>query len=148
MATLPHSYWFNHLTEIDGIKWRPIDWDAAKIVKGLKQEQFKGYVRWKVGGAWHDYYAHNIENFVNVIMPGMGRKLSEEVSGNVLIVPIPNSKMAVGAKGDFRIIELQTNSPKVLVIGLPLFQQFGGIKCVNRLTNKKAGVAQRCINRT
>jgi len=108
MTSIPYSFWFNHLTEIDGVQWRPIDWDAAKIVRGLKQEPFKGYVRWKVGGAWRDFTTANVEHFVDVILPSLGGKIGELIDGDISIVPIPNSGMAIGAKGDFRVVDLAT----------------------------------------
>jgi hypothetical protein len=76
MTSIPHAFWFNHLTEIDGVKWRAIDWDSAKKVRDLKQEPFKGYVRWKVGGAWRDFTTANVEQFIDVIVPSLGRSIT------------------------------------------------------------------------
>jgi predicted amidophosphoribosyltransferase len=39
-------------------------------------------------------------------MRDIGKRLKGHVSGPVSIVPIPNSEMAVGARGSFKIVEL------------------------------------------
>lgn len=106
MSTLPHSFWFNHLTDIEAVTWRPIDFDAAKIKNGLKKKPFKGYVEWRVGGQLRRFTSENVEQLIEKVMKFVGRKAAEAIAGEVSIVPIPNGEMALGATGSFRIIEL------------------------------------------
>jgi predicted amidophosphoribosyltransferase len=75
-------------------------------VRGLKNEPFKGYSEFKVGGAVRRYDSSNIQEVIPLLMKGIGKKLTEHIQGQISIVPIPNSNMAVGATGSFRILEL------------------------------------------
>lgn len=106
MTTLPYSHWCYHLTEVEGLTWRGADHSSRIVVKGLKGEDFKGHLRIKVGGVERRYDVDNIEDFMPILLPFVGRKLRERIEEPISIVPIPNSDMAVGKKGDFRIMQL------------------------------------------
>jgi predicted amidophosphoribosyltransferase len=95
-----------YLTEIEGVTWRSQDYTARNIVRGLKNEPFKGYSDIRISGIVRRYDSSNIKDFVQLLMRGMGKRLKEHISGRVSIVPIPNSDMVVGAEGPFRIVEL------------------------------------------
>jgi predicted amidophosphoribosyltransferase len=95
-----------YLTEVEGLTWRSQDYATRNVVKGLKNEPFKGYSEFKVGGVLRRYDTTNIDKFVPLLMKGIGKKLKESVSGPISIVPIPNSNMIVGAKGPFQVVEL------------------------------------------
>jgi adenine/guanine phosphoribosyltransferase-like PRPP-binding protein len=95
-----------YLTEVEGVTWRSQDYTTRNIVRGLKNEPFKGYSDIKVGGVVRRYDSSNIKDFVPLLMRGMGKRLKEHINGPVSIVPIPNSDMVVGAQGPFRIVEL------------------------------------------
>ena len=60
MSKLPYVYWCNHLTEV-GCTWRSVDFDARVVVKGLKQEEFNGFLQAKIEGktvvVWSDKVA-------------------------------------------------------------------------------------------
>ena len=79
---------------------------TRNIVRGMKNEPFKGYSKIKVDGEVRRYDSENIKELVSRLMMNMGNKLKEHVNGPVSIVPIPNSDMIVGASGPFRIVEL------------------------------------------
>jgi hypothetical protein len=106
MTRLPYTFWFWHLTETGDLKWRQGDWDTRSIVKGLKEEPFKGRFEITIKGVRRTYTTANIEQFVAILMPFLGRKLREEIDGKISIVPVPNSGMALGVKGTFRCVEL------------------------------------------
>ena len=105
MTSLPYVYWCNHLTEV-GCTWRGVDYNARAFVRGLKQEEFNGYVAVRLDGVERRYTSANIEELVQAILPRIGRKLREDIEGQITLVPIPNSSMAVGAEGPFRCIQL------------------------------------------
>lgn len=105
MSTLPYVYWCNHLTEV-GCKWRGVDYNARAFVRGLKQEEFNGYIAVKIKGVERQYTNANIEQLVELILPLIGERLRNDVKGPISIVPIPNSGMAAGIKGQFRAVEL------------------------------------------
>src|SRR6185437_15985780 len=106
MTTLPYTFWCHHLTRTEGLKWRQQDWDSRIIVRGLKQEDFKGELRLSINGKNRTYDNKNIEQFIDILLPLVGRKLREDVKAPISIVPIPNSGMAVGERGPFRTVEL------------------------------------------
>lgn len=105
MSKLPYAFYLHYLTEV-AAKWRPLDFNSRVIVKGLKQEPFNGYLEAKVGGKTRRFDQTNVEELVKIILPQIGRKLRESIEGPISIVPVPNSGMAVGAKGPFRTVEL------------------------------------------
>lgn len=105
MTTLPYVYWFNHLTEL-GCAWRRIDYDTRAFVRGLKQEDFGGYVAARLGGVERQFTSANIEELVAAVLPLIGKKLREDIDGPISIVPVPNSGMAQGVEGPFRSVEL------------------------------------------
>lgn len=106
MSEIPHTYWFNYLTWVEGTQWRGLDYDAAKIVRGLKGESFKGYVEWTVSGKKRRFTNTDIGDLINPILLRLGSEVSKQIDGPACIVPIPNSGMAVGAKGKFRVLDL------------------------------------------
>ena len=105
MTKLLYDYWCNHLTEV-GCTWRREDYDARVIVKGLKQEEFKGYLSAKIGKVDRQFDKDNIEELIKLIMPAIGRALRDDIKEPISIVPIPNSGMAVDYSGPFRSVEL------------------------------------------
>lgn len=106
MTSLPFSHWCYHLTEIEGLTWRGADHSSRVVVKGLKGEDFNGHLRIKVGGIERRYDVNNIEDFMPILLDFVGRKLRERIKAPISIVPIPNSDMAVGRSGEFRILKL------------------------------------------
>jgi hypothetical protein len=114
MEVLTANFWCYYLTQWEGVEPQQAYWDASKIVKALKGEKFNGYLRWKVGGNWRDFTSANIDEFLGPLFKRIGKLLRDDIKGPVSVVPIPNSKMAVGAKGTFRTVELAT----LLVDGL------------------------------
>jgi hypothetical protein len=105
MTKLPFVHWCHHLTEIDP-KWRPVDFKARVIVRGMKQEPFGGYFNTTIGGVEKHITEANVEELIDFLMPLVGRRLREDIEGPISIVPIPNSGMAVGQHGPFRSVEL------------------------------------------
>lgn len=105
MTKLPYVSWCNHLTEV-GCKWRRVDYDARAFVRGLKQEEFKGYLDVRLQGKNRRFDHGNIEELVRTILPLMGAKLRDDIGAPISIVPIPNSGMAQGYSGPFRSVEL------------------------------------------
>jgi adenine/guanine phosphoribosyltransferase-like PRPP-binding protein len=106
LDSLPVGSRLFYLTEIEGVTWRSQDYTARNIVRGLKNESFRGSSDIKVGGVVRRYDCNNIKEFVPVLMTDIGRRLKEHLAGPISIVPIPNSDMVVGATGTFRIVEL------------------------------------------
>jgi hypothetical protein len=103
MTTLPYAYHCNHLTQVEGIEWRQIDYDANKIVKGAKQEPFKGHIRLTIQGVARRFDQGNIEGLIKAVLRHAGEVLREEQGGGpIALVPIPNSGAAVGVAGEFR----------------------------------------------
>jgi uracil phosphoribosyltransferase len=105
MTTLPVTHWCFHLTTTE-TTWRGGDYDARAIVRGLKQEAFKGELRVQIKKKPHTYTSANIDEFLNIILRLIGKELTSDAPSPISIVPIPNSGMAVGEKGDFRIVKL------------------------------------------
>ena len=62
-----------YLTEVEGVTWRSQDYTACNIVRGLKDEPFKGYSDIKVGGVVRRYDSNNIKEFVPLLLKGMGK---------------------------------------------------------------------------
>lgn len=114
MEVLTANFWCYYLTQYEGVESKQAYWDASKIVKALKGDKFNGYLRWKVGGKWRDFTNADIDEFLGPLFKRIGKLLREEIEGPVSVVPIPNSKMAIGAKGTFRTVELA----RLLVDGL------------------------------
>lgn len=99
-----HFVWY--LKNID-CTWRPEDYKARVIVKSIKNEHFKGYADFKVGGRKVRIDYDNSDELVSIVGKALGKKISElDTPAKFHIVPIPNSDMFVGAKGPFRVHEL------------------------------------------
>lgn len=107
MSRLPYIYWCNHLTEVD-CKWRRVDYDARAFVRGLKQEDFKGYLDIRFAGKNRRFDQTNVEEFIATILPLIGKRLRDDIQAPISLVPIPNSGMAQGYSGPFRTVELAT----------------------------------------
>jgi hypothetical protein len=106
VSKLPYVYWCNHLTEV-GCQWRGVDYDSRVVVRGLKQEDFNGFLQLKIGGQIRRFDKDNVEDFIKIMMPIIGRELAKDTGGGpISIVPIPNSGMAVNYNGPFRSVEL------------------------------------------
>lgn len=105
MKSLPYVYWLNHLTEV-GCKWREVDFDTRAIVRGMKQEDFNGYLEVHMKGGTKRFTSQTIDEFIAMLLPVVGEKLREDITGPISIVPIPNSGMASGVAGKFRCVEL------------------------------------------
>ncbi|KAB0682000.1 phosphoribosyltransferase [Aureimonas leprariae] len=96
-----------YLTESEGLTWRGADFDARNIVKAVKGSAFGGYSNFKVGGVWKKFDNSNAEELVPVILGHVGQRLlNHAVDRDFVVVPIPNSGMAQGVGGPFRIVEL------------------------------------------
>lgn len=106
MSSLPVGFGIYYLTQIEGVTWRSTDYDMRNIVRGLKGSYFNGYSDLVIGGKTERYDTNNIEKFVDLLLPAVGKKLSQTLNGKISIVPIPNSAMCVGKKGEFRIVDL------------------------------------------
>lgn len=105
MTTLPYVYWCNHLTEV-GCTWRGVDYNARAFVRGLKKEEFNGYIAVRLDGVERRYTNANIEELVEAILPLIGRKLRDDIQAPITLVPVPNSGMALGTTGPFRCMRL------------------------------------------
>lgn len=101
MTEIP-LYFFCHYRTRPG-DWRQTDWDTNKVVKGLKQEPFGGYIDTQSGNR---YTSENIEDLIKSLLPRLGRRLNGVIDKPYCLVPIPNSGMAVGASGQFRSPQL------------------------------------------
>jgi hypothetical protein len=107
MTTLSVGFGLFYLTEVDGAAWRsPMDYNARIIVKGLKQEEFKGYADFRIGGVDRRFDGKNIEELMPIFLGHLAKNAKEFLSGTFSIVPIPNSNMALGKEGTFRTVEL------------------------------------------
>lgn len=108
MPSLPYTFWCYHLTTVGELKWRRADWASRAVVKGLKKDSFGGSCSVTIRGVTKTYDKSNIQDLVDFLMPAFGQRFTQDMKGPIDIVPIPNSNMAVGAKGPFRIVELAT----------------------------------------
>jgi predicted amidophosphoribosyltransferase len=102
--TIPLSSFCYYLTEVDGIQWRDDDHKARMIIKGIKREPFNGTLYTKK----RSYTSANIGDFLDILFPHLGQHLAKLGYGKISIVPIPNSNMAVGARGPFRGVDHAT----------------------------------------
>jgi hypothetical protein len=105
MSKLPYVWWCNHLTDVECV-WREDDFGGRAFVRGLKREAFNGFSMVRLEGRRFRYTKENIEDLVVEILPRLGQDLRDDVEGPISLVPIPNSGMAIGAKGPFRSVEL------------------------------------------
>jgi predicted amidophosphoribosyltransferase len=72
----------------------------------MKEETFGGELRVTIAKKPRTFTSANIDEFLKVVLPLVGDDFKNEVKAPISIVPIPNSGMAVGAKGKFRCVEL------------------------------------------
>lgn len=105
MTELPYDCWCNHLTDVD-CKWRKVDYDSRVIVRGLKDEPFNGYLDINIKGVRTRFTTENIGLLIDRLLPAIGRQLRNDIAAPISLVPIPNSGMAIGAPGPFRVVEL------------------------------------------
>jgi hypothetical protein len=106
MGALPVASRLAYLTEVEDVELRADDYAARNIVRGLKKEPFEGYSWLDVGGVLREFDTANIQEYIPGFVKDLGERLRAHVTGPISIVPIPNSNMAVGAAGPFRIVEL------------------------------------------
>lgn len=95
-----------YLTETDGLQWRSEDYHSRILVKAAKGESFKGYIPLIHKGITKHYYEADAEELLNVILPYLSNNVSRLAAQQFELVPIPNSGMAVGADGPFKIAEI------------------------------------------
>lgn len=95
MSKLPYVYWCNHLTEV-GCTWRTVDFDSRVVVKGLKQEEFNGYLQAKIEGKHRRFDEDNVEELIQFIMPLVGKFLRDDISGKISVVPTRNAGGGTG----------------------------------------------------
>lgn len=102
MTQIPFGFFLYYLTETEGLTWRGTDYNMRIVVKGLKQESFKGYADFRIGKTTKRFTSANIEELVEPVIATFADRVRPKVKLPVSVVPIPNSGMAVGEKGPFR----------------------------------------------
>jgi predicted amidophosphoribosyltransferase len=83
-----------------------MDYNARIIVRGMKQEAFKGYADFRIGGVVRRFDSKNIEELMPFFMRHVARASRGFLSDEFSLIPIPNSGMAVGSRGSFRTVDL------------------------------------------
>jgi hypothetical protein len=106
MTTLPVTFACYHLTEVEGITWRAVDFRVRALVKSMKQETFGGYTVVNVNGTPRRFDNTNAEELVGAVLRGFGLRLREQLQKPITLVPIPSSNMSINAKGPFRSVTL------------------------------------------
>lgn len=96
MSRIPHYFCCYYLTRTGYT--RSIEYLVQKLVKGLKGDPYNGYILYRD----KRYFADDFDTLAKALLPNVGRATRKSVGAPFNLVPIPNSGMAIGAKGEFR----------------------------------------------
>jgi hypothetical protein len=73
------------------LPWRNLDHKATKMVKALKGEAINGYFEHEIAGKLRRFDQTNIQEFLARIPRALASTIARHVSGNAILVPIPNA---------------------------------------------------------
>jgi len=77
---------------------------ANRIIKAIKGQPYNGYALVNIRGADTKIYTRESEKLVALILEMVAKQLSEAVSGEFDLVPIPNSSSTSNDNSEFRTL--------------------------------------------
>ena len=106
MTTVTVWSFISYLTSVEGVAWRPRDYDNNKMIKCLKGEPINGTFNVRTSKRHHVYSEQNRDDFVRLACAAAAKKALRLLEGNFSIVPVPNSIATKAADNDFRTLHL------------------------------------------
>lgn len=104
MPSLPVHYFAPYLSgEENGLKFRPFDYDAMKVVHCLKGKPIKGYVTIRVGDKVQSFTEAETPQLLEILARTLAVRINSLSLERVQIVPVPNSS-AIGNISTYRLL--------------------------------------------